>query len=48
MKRLINLTINDKPYEMAVEPNKTLTDLLRYDLGLTGTKVGCDHGACGA
>ena len=48
MKRLINLTINDKPYEMAVEPNQTLTDLLRYDLGLTGTKKGCEVGDCGS
>jgi carbon-monoxide dehydrogenase small subunit len=48
MKRLINLTINDKPYEMAVEPNQTLSDLLRYDLGLTGTKKGCEVGDCGS
>ena len=48
MKRLINLIINDKPYEMAVEPNQTLTDLLRYDLGLTGTKKGCEVGDCGS
>ncbi|MFH1154004.1 MAG: (2Fe-2S)-binding protein [Pseudomonadota bacterium] len=48
MKKLIQLTINDKQHEVAVEPNKTLTDLIRYDLGLTGTKKGCDTGDCGA
>jgi len=48
MKRLINLTINDKVYEVAAEPNRTLVDLLRYDLGLTGTKKGCELGDCGS
>jgi len=48
MKRLINLTINDRNYEVAVEPNQTLVDLLRYQLGLTGTKKGCEMGDCGS
>jgi len=48
MKRIIKLTVNDEEYELAVEPNLTLLDLLRYDLGLTGTKKGCDEGDCGA
>ncbi|MDT8377304.1 MAG: (2Fe-2S)-binding protein [Desulfotignum sp.] len=48
MKKLIQMTINDQIYEVAVEPNKTLADLIRYDLGLTGTKKGCDTGDCGA
>ena len=48
MKKIISLTINDEAYEIAVEPNKTLADMLRYDLGLTGTKKGCDTGDCGA
>ena len=48
MKRLIELTINGKGYQVAVEPNRTLTDMIRYDLGLTGTKKGCDTGDCGA
>ncbi len=48
MKKIINLTINEQAYEIAVESNKTLADLLRYDLNLTGTKKGCDTGDCGA
>ncbi len=48
MKRIINCTINKETYELAVEPNQTLADLLRNDLGLTGTKKGCDTGDCGA
>jgi len=48
MKKLICLTVNDKDHELAVEPNKTLTDLLRCDLGLTGTKKGCEVGDCGS
>ncbi len=48
MKRLIRLTINDKEYEVAAEPNQTLADLLRYELGLTGTKKGCELGDCGS
>jgi len=48
MKKIINLTINDQAYEIAIEPNKTLADMLRYDLKLTGTKKGCDTGDCGA
>jgi aerobic carbon-monoxide dehydrogenase small subunit len=48
MKRLICLTINESEYEVAVSPNQTLTDLLRDQLGLTGTKKGCEVGDCGA
>lgn len=48
MKRLISLTINDTPYELAVRPNQTLADFLRYELGLTGTKKGCEMGECGS
>jgi aerobic carbon-monoxide dehydrogenase small subunit len=48
MKTLISLTVNGKPHELAVEANQILVDLLRYDLGLTGTKKGCGTGECGA
>jgi carbon-monoxide dehydrogenase small subunit len=48
MKHLIRLTVNDRAYEVAVDPNTTLVDLLRYQLGWKGTKKGCDLGDCGA
>jgi aerobic carbon-monoxide dehydrogenase small subunit len=48
MKKIISLTINDQSHEIAVEPNLTLADMLRYQLALTGTKKGCDTGDCGA
>ncbi len=48
MKELINLTINDQVYEVAVAPNQTLLDVLRYQLELTGTKKGCELGDCGS
>ncbi len=48
MKQLMSITVNDRSYEVAVEPNTTLTDLLRHDLGLTGTKKGCELGDCGS
>ena len=48
MKKLITLTVNDRAYEVAVAPNRTLTQLLRDDLNLLGTKEGCGVGDCGA
>ncbi len=48
MKKFISLKVNDKVYEVAVKPNLTLVDLLRYELGLTGTKKGCEVGDCGS
>ncbi|MGI6855736.1 (2Fe-2S)-binding protein [Mesorhizobium sp. 1B3] len=44
----LRLTINGQPYELSIDPHRTLLDLLREDLHLTGTKKGCDHGQCGA
>jgi xanthine dehydrogenase YagT iron-sulfur-binding subunit len=44
----ITLTVNGQPRSLALEPWTTLLDLLREELGLTGTKKGCDHGQCGA
>jgi aerobic carbon-monoxide dehydrogenase small subunit len=48
MKSLIHMTVNDKEYEVAVQPNQTLVDVLRYELRLTGTKKGCGTGDCGS
>jgi len=48
MKNLIKLTVNDREVEIAVAPNMTLVNLIRYELGLTGTKKGCETGDCGA
>ena len=44
----IDLTVNGKPCTLDVPPNRTLLDALRDELQLTGTKRGCDIGACGA
>jgi len=44
----VNLRVNGKWYELAVEPYETLLDVLRNRLGLTGTKYGCGKGECGA
>jgi len=48
MKKLIKLFVNKKEYEIAVAPNRTLTQVLREDLDLIGTKEGCGLGDCGA
>lgn len=47
MKKLITLTVNGVTHELAVEPRRTLLELLREDLGLTGTEKGCGIGDCG-
>jgi len=44
----INLTVNDQPRTITVEPRMTLLDALREELVLTGTKKACDRGECGA
>ncbi|MFH1758223.1 MAG: (2Fe-2S)-binding protein [Pseudomonadota bacterium] len=48
MNHRIQFSVNGELYELSVEPKKTLLDLLRDDLELTGTKKGCDNGECGA
>ena len=47
-KQLLKLKVNREEYELHVEPYKTLQDVLRDDLELTGTKRGCDTGYCGS
>lgn len=44
----IELIVNGGQRTLAVEPSRRLVDVLREDLGLTGTKVGCEVGVCGA
>jgi len=44
----ISLTVNGQSRTAEVEPRKTLADVLREDLDLTGTHLGCEHGVCGA
>ena len=45
---LIRLRVNGREHELAVESRRTLADMLRHDLGYTGTHLGCEHGICGA
>ena len=44
----IKLTVNNRPYELTIRPWRTLLDVLREELKLTGTKEGCGMGECGA
>lgn len=44
----VSLTVNGEPRTVEVDPRRSLLDLLRDTLGLTGTQKGCDQGACGA
>ena len=44
----LNLTVNGRAYHVEIPARRTLVDLLRYDLGLTGTKEACSVGVCGA
>lgn len=46
-KELIRLRVNGELHELAVLPDKLLLDVLREDLGLTGSKRGCDDSSCG-
>ena len=45
---LVTLAVNGKDHEIVVESRRTLADVLRHDLGYTGTHIGCEHGICGA
>jgi carbon-monoxide dehydrogenase small subunit len=48
MKTEITLTINGKRRKASVEPRQSLADLLREEMRLTATHLGCEHGVCGA
>lgn len=43
----LHITVNDKPYDLDIPESRTLAQVLRYDLGLTGTKIGCEEAECG-
>ena len=47
-KTAVALKVNGKSYRVEVEHRQTLAEVLRDELGLTGTKIGCDRGECGA
>jgi carbon-monoxide dehydrogenase small subunit len=47
-KQIVQLVVNGEHYEVAAEPSRSLAEVLREDLRLTGTKIGCNQGDCGA
>ena len=44
----VKITVNGRVHEVEVESRRTLADVLRHELGYTGTHLGCEHGICGA
>jgi carbon-monoxide dehydrogenase small subunit len=48
VKMDVVVTVNGRKYQASIEPRLLLSDFLRDTIGLTGTHVGCEHGACGA
>jgi carbon-monoxide dehydrogenase small subunit len=48
MKKQLKFTVNGQPYELYVNPKTLLVEVLRNELGLTGTKRGCESASCGA
>lgn len=48
MKKMIALKVNDREYDLVIPVNRTLTQVLRENLKLTGTKQGCEMGDCGS
>jgi aerobic carbon-monoxide dehydrogenase small subunit len=48
MKKELNMKVNGMEYNLLVEPQQTLLDVIRHDLGLLGTKSACGMGECGA
>jgi aerobic-type carbon monoxide dehydrogenase small subunit (CoxS/CutS family) len=47
-RHAITLRVNGRDHDLVVEARRTLADMLRHDLGYTGTHLGCEHGICGA
>lgn len=47
-KKIVTLTVNGEPCEVTIDVNRTLLEVLREDLSLTGTKESCGQGACGS
>src|SRR3982074_1323656 len=47
-KELIELRVNGRPHELAIESSALLLDVLRQNMGMTGSKRGCDDSSCGA
>lgn len=47
-KRMLTLEVNGREYRLEVDPETKLAEVLRYHLGLTGTKIGCGDGQCGS
>lgn len=45
---VVEFIVNDEPVSVRVEPRRLMADVLRQDLRLTGTHLGCEHGVCGA
>jgi carbon-monoxide dehydrogenase small subunit len=48
MKQLLRIRVNGEDFEIFIEPWKSLADLLRDELNLTGVKIGCNEGQCGS
>ena len=48
MKKELKIKVNGQPYELFVKPKTLLSEVLRNELGLTGTKRGCNSSSCGA
>lgn len=48
VERMVSLSVNGKTHRLDVPPNETLATTIRYRLGLTGTKIGCNQAECGA
>ena len=48
MKRSVEFKVNDELWELEIDPHRTLLEVLREELALTGSKEGCGLGACGA